>query len=514
MINLALKYYHQSLFMQITIGIGTFISILLLFVIYKMVLRPIYGMRFYRKQGIECFYFPLIGKFQTCLAAFKEHGDAKHHIKRQAKTNPQRAICSNLGGSVTLALYDPSLVKEFYLNSDNYIKDPIFLECFSPLLGKGLLTSEGNQWKAQRKVLSNAFHFGFLKSVLPSVQVTTRENLFKLRDTSLNDVNLMDFFQGITGEVVGKIFFGEQLNQYKFDNKPLTSALADLMVQVGILNLSLERHLLGTWIIQKGIFPKHKKIMQKMINFRSICKQIIEERKNLRLNQYQQTSGTKDMLDLLLEYNGEEGKMTDEGIIDQFLTFFMAGMDTTGHLVTMAAYFLEKYPDFKKKMVEEVRENYPLEKEIDIDDLNKLEFTMAFLKETLRMATPVPGILPRRAIRDHQLKDIQVKKGDIVDLDYFYNNFHPEYFQNGEKFDPIRWFDKSKTIDAYAFTPFSAGPRNCIGQHLALNEARIILAELLSMYDFHIKEDYTAKMVFSFLYEPEQPILASLIERK
>jgi len=467
----------------------------------------------YRKQGLPCVFFPLLGAYKDCLVAFKEHGDAKHHIKIKAQTQPERIKVSNLGPEVMITPYDTALIKEFYLNSDNYIKDPIFLELYSKLLGKGLLTSEGNKWKAQRKILSNAFHFGFLKAILPTVQQTARETLAELQTISLNDVNVMDVFQKITGEVVGKIFFGEQLNHYKIEDKPLTLVLAEIMTQIGSLNLSAERPLLGTWFIQQGILPKHKRIMNRIYNFKDVCRSIITERKKIR-SETKVDQASKDMLDLLLEYNGEEGKIEEEEIIDQFVTFFMAGMDTTGHLVTMAVYFLEKYPEFKAKMLEEVKTHYKPQEKVDVDDLNKLEFTTAFLKETLRMVSPVPGILPRKAIKDHMLGEFHIRKGDCVGIDYFYNCFNEQYFKETQKFNPGRWLEKEKNFDAYAFIPFSAGPRNCIGQHLALNESRIILAELLHMYEFSLKKDYEMKLVFSFLYEPEKAILADLDVKK
>jgi len=470
-------------------------------------------MRFYKKQGINSFFFPLLGGFKNCIVSLNQHGDSLYHTKVKPQTKPERIACSNLGSDVLVTLSDTAFIKEFYLNAENYIKDPIFLELYAKLLGKGLLTSEGSKWKAHRKIISNAFHFGFLKAVLPAVQATAHETLHELRNTSLNNVHVMDVFQKITGEVVGKIFFGEQLNSYQMEDKPLTLVLADIISQIGSLNLSAEKQLLGTWFIIKGILPKHRNLITRIYKFREVCRNIIAERKKLRFeDQVEKTS--KDLLDLLLEYNGEEGKIEEEEIIDQFVTFFMAGMDTTGHLVTMAVYLLEKHPEFKAKMIEEVKTHYHPNEKVDVDDLNKLEFTTAFLKETLRTATPVPGVFPRKAVKDHMVGEFQIKKGDCIVVDYFYNCFNEEHFKDSNRFNPYRWLEKERSHNAYAFTPFSAGPRNCIGQHLALNESRIILAEFLTMYDVTLQKDYQMRLVFSFLYEPEKPVRVDLEVKK
>ena len=133
-------------------------------------------------------------------------------------------------------IHDPALIKEFYSNADNYVKDTLFFQIFVKLWGKNLITSEGKEWKTQRKVLSSAFHFEFFKSILPMIQKTTQETFQNLQKTSMKDVNIMDVYQEITGEVVGKIFFGEQLNQYSLEGKLLTLALGEILTELGALN--------------------------------------------------------------------------------------------------------------------------------------------------------------------------------------------------------------------------------------------------------------------------------------
>jgi len=433
-----------------------------------------------------------------------------HFSKNLARRETKKMRCTNFGSDTSIILYDTALIKEVYLNTDNYVKDPFTLEVFAPILGKGLLTSEGNQWKRQRKTLSSAFHFEFLKSTLPNVQATAHRNLSELKKGSLEKVNIMNELQRITGEVVGKVFFGEELNQYQFDGKPLTLALADLIVSLSKLLGDPLRIILGGGFIRKGILPRHRKIMNDVKKFRRICHEIVQNRK--KENQ-QDPKKPKDLLQVLLDYSGTEGSLDDDEIVDHFVTLFLAGMDTTGHLLTMAIYHLDKYPEKKEKIIEEIQMHYKPEEEVTQDVLNKLEFTLGVLKESLRMQTPVAAIFTRQAAKDHNLGEIQIKKGTLVSLDYFYNNFNPAYFDDVDDFKPERWLDKTKSLDSYAFTPFSGGPRNCIGQHLALNESKIILAEFLTMFDFKLQDDYKLKMSSTFLYEPMEPILVNLISK-
>jgi len=206
--------------------------------------------------------------------------------------------------------------------------------------------------------------------------------------------------------------------------------------------------------------------------------------------------------------------MSQEEIVDHFVSLFLAGMDTAGHLLTMVIYYLDQYPEYKKKMIEEIQMYYKPEEVVTQENLNKLEFTVAFVKETLRMSTPVLGVFPRKALKDHKIGDIHVRKGDIVNLDFMFNHFNPVHFENVDDFNPERWLDRSKILDSYAYTPFSAGARNCIGQHLAMNEMRIILGEFLTMYDFQLQDGYKLSMASPFLYEPLEPILLNLTPKK
>jgi len=136
-----------------------------------------------------------------------------------------------------------------------------------------------------------------------------------------------------------------------------------------------------------------------------------------------------------------------------------------------------------------------------------------FLKETLRLYTPAPTSFIRRSLEDHHLGgDLLVKKGELVraDLCFLFNN--PKYFSEPEKFSIERWQDNSlKKLDPHVFIPFSAGPRNCIGQHLAMIEAKIVISEFLEMFNFkNSKENYQLRMILNFLYEPQHDIIFTL----
>lgn len=133
---------------------------------------------------------------------------------------------------------------------------------------------------------------------------------------------------------------------------------------------------------------------------------------------------------------------------------------------------------------------------------------MAVFNETLRLATPAPNTAARVALETHKLGDLLIPKGAVVIPSFILNFTNAKYYDNPTEFRPDRWINSSgKVMSAhpqhpFLFTPFSAGARNCIGQHMAILEAKIILVEFMKAFDFEVPEDYKLRMTRRFLYEP------------
>ena len=421
-----------------------------------------------------------------------------------------------MGSTTCVILYDVALIREFFLHIENYTRAQDVLDIISVLEGKGVFIVEGSQWKTQRKILSSSFNFDFLKSILGDIQDISKRTFADLDKKFLDEVDVIKVFQQMAAEVMGATFFGEKVNDYKIcEGETLTQALADIMVQMGHVLRSPARFMFGTWIVKRGVLPSYARYVKKSKTFRNACIAIIEQRRKLHeaSNHQTQSNKPKDMIELLLDYKGEEGKLSNERIIDEFITFYAAGTDSTSHLLGMILIQFLKNPNEGAKLLEEIQRAYRSDKPVTMDDLNKLEYVTAFVKETLRTLTPAPGIFARVAIKDHMINDLAIRKGDLVQLDFFYNHYNPKYFEDPESFKPERWLAKNPNLDAYAFTPFSAGPRNCIGQHLAMNETRVILCEFLSKYNIKLREDYKLRFDFKFMYAPVEPFVLKLTPR-
>jgi len=494
---------HLALFFK---GILALLLAIIGYALYQFIIFPLWKMRFYKEQGIPTSFYPVYGLNQRGKLHEKQYKDGMAHYRQLAQSNPDTpAEAGNFGSRIAVILYDPKLIKEFYAKQSNYAKIKPS-QAMKAIMGEtGLLLAEGNTWKNHRKVISSRFHFEFLKENIPLIVSTTREFLGEVSKTSLNKVNILDEAQKITGEVVGRIFFGENLNKFKIRGQIMTLYLAELMARS---STSLRRDFLIFLAFVTGVnleyVPSYREFLKEVKEFRQFCFNIIKERRDSGVQ------GT-DLLWVLLEQQKTakpEERFTDEDIINEFITFFIAGMDTTGHLVAMSLYLLNRDPNSLEKLQDEIDRIYNQTDPVTIEALNQMDFMQGVLKEALRLYSPAPIIFPRLAQVDHTIGDLKIKKGSSVRPTSLFNCSNPKYFEEPEKFKPERWLNKKEQdLDSYVYIPFSAGARNCIGQHLALMEAKIIVSEFIKMFKFEMSsKDYELVMGFNFLYGPKNKI--------
>jgi len=490
----------------------------LLFMILKFIAIPYKQLLFYKRQGFPMKFFPIVGMFGQNYKRVQTHGDFYWDFKVAIKENPNnRGIATNIANYSLLLVSDPTLIKEYYANSEKYKKSSQVIDYFMPLLGDGLISSEGETWKKHRKLISSMFHFEFLKSKIPLMIETTKEFHDKMEEGDMKRVDIMTEFQKITGEVVGRIFFGKNLNKYQMDGQPLTIVLAELNADIAMVGRKPLRMLLGDWLYNKT--PELKSLITRIQKFRAVCNEIVTDRRTSRKSDQiaNKITHEKDLLDLLLDaqQNNVEDAMSDEEIIDEFASFFMAGMDTTGHLTTMMTYNLCTHPQLIDTLREEINSHYKgKDLSLTVEDLNSMSLLNLVVKETLRFNSPSNGIFFRETLIDHRLGDIMMKKGTLFGTQVMANNFNPKNYEDPEKFDPYRWSEeRNKNLRPYAYVPFSAGSRNCIGQHMSQIEAKIIMSEFLQRYECKISDGYVHKMTTRFVYEPHNTLYVDLKKR-
>eukprot|EP00331_Platyophrya_macrostoma_P010168 CAMPEP_0176430014 /NCGR_PEP_ID=MMETSP0127-20121128/14018_1 /TAXON_ID=938130 /ORGANISM="Platyophrya macrostoma, Strain WH" /LENGTH=513 /DNA_ID=CAMNT_0017811857 /DNA_START=15 /DNA_END=1556 /DNA_ORIENTATION=- len=501
-----LRWYHLPLAV-----ILSFVALTVYLFIVKVILAPYRAKKHFEKQGVKfvkLFGMDVEGDKKRLL---DKYGDALITFKQEVDANPNiKMFAFQLGPLVAFSPLDAAYIKEFLTVDYTYYKKHDVLDFVNLLLGKSLISTNGDEWKVLRKLSSKAFHFDVLSANLQAIEETADWLYDRAANGNLEKFDAIDEFQQGTGEVVGKIFFGDNLSKYTVNGKSICLALADLVGEVSACTTSLIFYLYGINLVKMNLLPSHRRALRNIKQFKAACQKIIDA---------QRKSGKKTQGFLQTFFDAQSDPeysrvVNDDVIIDQFIVMFIGGTDTTSHVLALAMYYLEKNPEMRVRMEKELDEVWPEGTPVDISKLNKLEYMHAFLKEVLRIAPPITYMIHRQAIKDHKLLDIDIPKGTGLSIAYFAQHVNSKYYKNPEQFDPDRFLRKDPeegfNKEPFAFMGFSAGPRNCIGQHLAMLKGKIFLAKMVRRFEFKLPADYKLQMAQNDFYEPRNPLVYHL----
>ena len=475
-----------------------------------LIVRPYLQLRKLRNKGGNTYFFPLIGGLLLVGKSEREYRDSWGGVKKLIKDKPNtRFFASNMGPSIMMTLIDPNLIKLAISNSDKYAIAPN-IKIFKILMPSSLFALEGTAWKNRRKLISEAFHYEILQQMIPHVRNTTLDFVKEWKKTSA-EINILQEYEKLTGEIVGRIFFGNHFNDQYIEGVPVSQYLAQALVELMAQFYSPIFQVFGWKGVTWGLSSSHRNLLRKIRLIREFSAKIIRKRKA------EPSSQPKDLLQILLDFEKNGEGLSEDELIDEFLTFFVAGMDTTAHLLTAATYYLEKNPKYLSALLAEINEKIPNPSAVTLEQVNGLELVHAFLRESLRLFPPVTIVSNRIALKDHYLDDIFIPKGTTMSVLLVANNYNPAIYKDVEEFNPYRWVkghpdaNHKGNSEPFSFTPFFAGPRNCIGQHLAMNEAKLIFSLMILNFKWSIREDYTLRMKTRTFYEAEEPIPIKLM---
>ncbi|XP_072031382.1 cytochrome P450 4F4-like isoform X2 [Amphiura filiformis] len=406
----------------------------------------------------------------------------------------QSTVCTNtrqfwIGPFVCImTMLNPEYIRLVLANADT--KDNIFYDFVKHWLGDGLLISGGEKWARHRRLLTPAFHFEILRPYVKLSVESTDVFLNKLMATKGECIDVYNHVSLMTLDTLLKCSFSYESNCQSDTNNPYIEsvyAMAELLIKRLTF---LPHHIDFIYRLSSSgrQFFKHcRRVHEKAEEF-------IRNRRNelarLAKNDKEDQAGKKrrylDFLDVLIQARDEDGNgLKDLEIREEVDTFLFEGHDTTASGVSWCLYNLARFPQFQQKCRDEVNEllTSKNKEELDWDDLNQLPFLTMFIKESLRFHPPVPGVA-RTLIKDITLPNgVFLPKGTSVGLSVLSTHHHPLYWDDPEVFDPYRFTPENNAKrHSHAFIPFSAGPRNCIGQHFAMNELKIVAAMTLRRF--------------------------------
>ncbi|XP_054238799.1 cytochrome P450 4V2 [Indicator indicator] len=391
-----------------------------------------------------------------------------------------------------IVLYHPDGV-EAILNSSKHIEKSYLYKFLHPWLGTGLLTSTGDKWRTRRKMITPTFHFSILTDFLEVMNEQGSILVEKLEKRV--DQEPFDIFRDITLcalDIICETAMGRNVDAQKNKDSEYVSAvyrMSDL----------IHARQKAPWLWPDFLYTKfkegkdHEKSLKILHDFTDT---VIAEKSAERLNTKgtkhnadgnSEESGTKKrkaFLDMLLDATDDEGnKLSPTDIREEVDTFMFEGHDTTAAAMNWALYLLGHNPEVQKKVHRELDEVFGnTERPITMDDLRNLRYLDCVVKEVLRLYPSVP-IFARTLREDCCISGYEVPKGvNVIVLTYALHR-EPEIFPDPEEFRPERFFpENSKGRHPYAYVPFSAGPRNCIGQRFAQMEEKTLLALILRRF--------------------------------
>ena len=350
-------------------------------------------------------------------------------------------------------------------NNRNFIKDRVTRSELS-ILGDGLLTSDGDFWRRQRRLAQPAFHRERVENYAKTMVSYTERMLEDWKVGEERDVHRD--MMGLTLEIVAKTLVDADIAG---DAEKVGEALGEIMAHFSDQGSGVFLRMIPDSVPT----PSNLRFRRANKRLEEFIYGIIEKRRRSGRD-------TGDLLSMLLHARDEDGsRMSDKQLRDELMTIVMAGHETTAIALSWTFYLLGKHPEVEEKLCSE------LEATLDgrpptVEDLPRLSYTDAVIKESMRLYPPAWAI-GREALEDCEIGGFHVPAKTQLFISQYVVHHDPRYFENPEAFAPERWADDlEKRLPKFAYFPFGGGPRLCIGQSFARMEAALLLATIVQNF--------------------------------
>lgn len=367
-----------------------------------------------------------------------------------------------IGTRTGILVNTPELIEEVLVHrTDEFQKAPALRIYSRPLLGNGLLTSEGHEHRVHRRLVAPAFAHQRVPRYADVMTECALRACAGLPEDGVVDMHRE--MTRLTLDIVGRTLFDvDLLNDAEQIGQDITRL---------ILFAARQTRSLRPKSYERG--RKRAGVQEAVDRLNGTIFGMIEERRR---------SGEDkgDVLSMLLLSQDEDGQMlTDTQVRDEAMTLFVAGHETTANATTWALYLLARHPEVQTALQKQVRDAVG-SRPLNFQDLPRIPLALEVFKEALRIFPPA-FIVVREPVEDLRLKNgLIVRKGEIVAMSEYIVHRNPKYFPDPERFDPERFTPENEArIPRYAYFPFGAGRRICIGNQFALMEGQLILATLM-----------------------------------
>lgn len=385
-------------------------------------------------------------------------------------------VAVRFGPVQQVVITSPALAQQvLQTNSRNYGKEQFFMKFTRLALtsGDNLFTSDGDYWLKQRRIMQPMFHrkqIAHFGTVITAETAAMFSQWARLAESG-QPFDLSEALMQLTIQIIGRTMLSVDIHR---EQQALHAAYA--LVSTGIVDRSANPLTLPLW----APTPANRRFTQALATIHTTLRQIIQRRQ-------QGGEAQHDLLDMLLAARYEEsgGQMSTAQLLDELFGIVSAGHETTSMALMWAFYLLARHPEVEAQIQAEV-DRVLTGRLPTVADLEQLVYTRLVIQETLRLYPPA-YITTRQAVNADTLNGYRIPAGTKLIVNIYGLHHHAAYWPEPARFRPERFAPENEgALTKFAYLPFGAGPRKCIGESLALMEAQLILAAIVQRYRLHL----------------------------
>jgi cytochrome P450 len=403
----------------------------------------------------------------------------------------------HLAGRETFMLTAPADVEEVLVAGERRYRKPVFGDdAVGELLGEGLLLSEGEAWREQRRRARPAFDPRRVTAMADRMVALTREHVADWDDGDV--VEVREELAALTVRVISDAMFDVT------PDDATTGRIRTALEPLGSrFEPSASRFLLPSWLPT----AENREFDDALGTLETVLDDVVAQRRERGVD-----GSDDDLLAIMLRAQAA-GEIDDGVLRDELMTMLLAGHDTTALALTYSLWLLDANPGARDRLHREFDDLLD-GAEPTAGDVGEMEFATRVLNEAMRLYPPV-YVLFREPRTDVRLAGHRVPEGALVMLPQWVIHRDPRYYDEPERFDPDRWLpERAADRHGYAFFPFGGGPRSCIGRQFSLLEARLILGVLCQRFELHRVDESPLSLRPSLTMHPADPVEMELHARQ
>ncbi|XP_065366485.1 cytochrome P450 4d2-like [Calliphora vicina] len=387
---------------------------------------------------------------------------------------------------------------EVILGSQQMIKKSRLYDFIVGWLGRGLLMSWGKKWHSRRKIITPTFHFKILEQFVEIFDQQSSVMVNKLYEKADGKTEI-DIFPVVclcALDIITETAMGVKVNAQEKSGLEYVQAIANMSrISANRVFSPLQRTDFLFRLTAPKLFKETQRCISKLHKFTI---DVIEQRRSALEQSIKNGSLKKEtedsdlntkkrmaLLDVLLQSTINGTALTNEDIREEVDTFMFEGHDTTTSGIAFALYLIARHPEVQEKLLEEIKHVLGTDKykPVAFRDLQDLKYMELVIKETLRLYPSVP-VIGREITEDTVVGDVVIPANTSVNINLFAVMRDSDYFDEPNAFKPERFSDDcNQKVNPFAYTPFSAGPRNCIGQKFATMEMKSTISKMLRHFE-------------------------------